>query len=252
MSLSFCQRRSCAWNTSKYLKCQTLFHIWSAPCRFCFIERLHLFLWMLVDVMTERPPELHVPSALCGDAGMICLGAVIVAFRPALVISTTGGARKSQTNALTLRLINLIHCKFSPILNDKSMKISLNSVVLFSHTFLSAPLHYYLAKKSNLKLQIKKKKERKISAQHTWYFTSNQIFFFSLPAPKLEAQEVLFPHIKWYRSVLFNWPINKNITCKAAWNYSIIACPNWMNRARLPSNVKDTFSCTMLETRKRT
>lgn len=200
-----------------------------------------------------RPPELQVPSALCGDAGMICLGAVIVAFRPALVISTTGGARKNQTNALTLRLINLIHCKFSPILNDKSMKISLNSVVLFSHTFLSAPLHYYLAKKSNLKLQIKKKKkERKISAQHTWYFTSNQIFFFSLPAPKLEAQEVLFPHIKWYRSVLFNWPINKNITCKAAWNYSIIACPNWMNRARLPSNVKDTFSCTMLETRKRT
>lgn len=124
-----------------------------------------------------RPPELHVPSALCGGAGMICLGAVIVAFRPALVISTTGGARKNQTNALTLRLINLIHCKFSPILNDKSMKISLNSVVLFSHTFLSAPLHYYLAKKSNLKLQIKKKKKKDFCPTHLVFYFKSNIFF---------------------------------------------------------------------------
>lgn len=194
MSPSFNQRRSCAWNTSKYLKCQTLFHIWSAPCRFCFIERLHLFLWMLVDVMTERPPELHVPSALCGDAGMICLGAVIVAFRPALVISTTGGARKSQTNALTLRLINLIHCKFSPILNDKSMKISLNSVVLFSHTFLSAPLHYYLAKKSNLKLQIKKKKRKKdFCPTHLVFYFKSNIFFLVCQLQSWKPRKYFFP-----------------------------------------------------------
>lgn len=130
-------------------------NIWTVKPFFLFNQLPVLFHWKTSSVSLRvggsddwgHETELCVPSALCDDdAGRICLDIFIVAFRPALVINRTLGARKIQANALTLRLIDLIHCKFGPILNDTNMKMSDFNCAVFPDLSV-CPFHYYLQRK---------------------------------------------------------------------------------------------------------
>lgn len=141
----FVRKSLCLEYFKIFAKLDLFSYLISAPGRPVSSKGPHLFLWMLVGIVpgvvhlniviiTFRPAI--VISTTLGEKGGFSIEKG-ESWEPILQTTATfirklvdlalcvprgiceGDTRKIQANALTLRLINLIHCKFRSVLNEK-------------------------------------------------------------------------------------------------------------------------------------